>query len=401
MRHVIVGAGLAAVRAADAMRLEGFTGEILMLGEEEDLPYERPALSKDFLLGRIGADAIVLQPETFYGDRDIELRLGERAVALDAHDDIVVLAGGERVRFDRLLIATGAKPRLLPLEGATLEGVHYLRTLFEARRLQSELVLAKRVVVIGAGLVGLEVAAAARKLGSKVTVLEVAPSPLFRLLGTSPLGAAIAELHRDHGVDVRLSTSVHQLRGRGVVEEVVLSHGEVLEADLVVIGVGVKPATSWLRGSGLATGDGVLVSEHAETSRPGVFAAGDVARFWNPRYGVHMRLEQYGHAHNHGLTAGRAMAGRRLAYAPVPASSSEQYGRRIQATGVLAPGQEMIVRGSLEKKCFTAFFVRGARIEAVFSVDRPRDVLTARRYVEGQADVDVCSLSDEGIHLTL
>jgi 3-phenylpropionate/trans-cinnamate dioxygenase ferredoxin reductase subunit len=398
MRHVIVGAGPAGLRAAEAIRAVGDEGEILLVGAEQEPPYSRPPLSKEYLLGSMPSSELFLQPPTFYADRRIELRLGVRAIALDVKARRLELSTGERLAFDRLLIASGSEPRRLAVKGAELEGLYTLRTLWDATALASALRAASRVVVLGAGLIGLEVAAAARQAGKEVVVVESAPTALTRILGSHG-GAPILELHRDQGVRVLTAMSVTALRGHRRVEEVELTSGERLAADLVVVGVGIQPATGWLVGSGLELGNGIHVDARAETSVPGIFAAGDVANAWNPLLGARLRLEQHGNALAQGTTAGRAMAGRPEPYAAVPAMGSTQYGRRIQFVGHLRGDEELLTRGRIEERTFTLLFLRGNRLAGAFALHRPRDILTLRPLITRELPLRREQLADPSMDL--
>ncbi|HEU4407764.1 MAG TPA: FAD-dependent oxidoreductase [Polyangiaceae bacterium] len=398
MHHVIIGAGLSAARAIEAIRAAGVDDPITLVGEELELPYNRPPLSKEFLSGALRRDDLLLQPPAFYHDGRIDLRLGRRATRLDTAARVVDLDGGERIAFDRLLVATGAAPRRLEVAGVELANVLYLRTVDDADHLAVRLRAAERVVVVGGGLLGLEVAAAARGLGKKVTVVEAGDTMLGRFAG--PLvGRLVTEMHRDQGVDVRTRSTVRAFRGSDTVEEVSLTDGEAVPADLVVIGVGVRPNTGWLAGSGLALDDGALVDEYTATNVPGVFAAGDVARSWNPVLGAYVRLEHYGNAFAQGAAAGRAMIGRPEVHAPLPGASSEQFGRRLQVVGWVRGDERVVVRGDASKRRFTAFFVHDGCLRAAFTLGRPRDLVAAKRLITSRAAVDPAALADAGHEL--
>jgi 3-phenylpropionate/trans-cinnamate dioxygenase ferredoxin reductase subunit len=377
MRHVIVGAGLAGLRAAEAIRAVGDEGDIILVGAERELPYSRPPLSKEYLLGSMQAPELLLQSPAFYMDNRIDLRLGARALALDVTSRHVELSTGESLSFERLLIASGSEPRRLLVEGAELEGIHTLRTLGDATTLARALREASRIVVLGAGLIGLEVAAAARQARKEVVIVESAPTAMARILG-SRWGEPLLDLHRNQGVRVLTSATVTAFRGHRRVEEVLLADGTRLPTDLVVVGVGVRPSVEWLAGSGIALGNGVLVDAFSETSVPGIFAAGDVANAWNPLLGARLRLEQYGNAQAQGAAAGRTMAGKPERYASLPGMGSTQYGRRIQFVGYLRGDEEVLIRGSVEEHTFTLLFFRGARLTGAFALNRPRDFLALR-----------------------
>jgi 3-phenylpropionate/trans-cinnamate dioxygenase ferredoxin reductase subunit len=282
--------------------------------------------------------------------------------------------------------------------GGELEGVRYLRTRSDAEAIAAGIERARRVVVVGAGFIGSEVAASARMLGRDVTLLEAAPVPLALALGTA-MGQVCAGIHRDHGVDLHLSCQVREFRGHRRVEEVVLAGGAPLPCDLVVVGVGVSPAVGWLDGSGIALDNGVLVNEHTETNLEGVYAAGDVASAWSPLFGERLRVEHYDNAQSQGIAAGRAMAGLREAYAPVPYFWSDQYELNFQYVGHARGDDPVLVRGDVSKRSFTAFYLRDARVRAALVVGRPRDLAAARRLIRAATPVDATVLADEGIDL--
>jgi 3-phenylpropionate/trans-cinnamate dioxygenase ferredoxin reductase component len=287
----IVGASLAGAKAAEGAREAGHDGRIVLIGDENVLPYERPPLSKAVLRGDADPSTTRVQPEDFYATHDIDV-VTDTVTELDGGRRIVRLASGESLPFDTAVVATGAQPLALAVPGADLGGVHYLRTLDDALRLQAAIRQAERVAVIGGGWIGSEVAASARQMGADVVLIEPAPTPLHRVLG-APLGQVFAQLHADHGVTLRLGTGVRQLRGTATVHELVLDDGHVEPADLVVAGVGVVPRVDLATDAGLAVDNGVVVDPHLETSASGIYAAGDVANAWHPRYGRHLRVEHW------------------------------------------------------------------------------------------------------------
>jgi 3-phenylpropionate/trans-cinnamate dioxygenase ferredoxin reductase subunit len=389
---VVVGASLAGLRAAEALREAGFDGAITVVGDEPHLPYDRPPLSKQVLAGDWDLDRVALTGAGVGGGPDLRLdwRLGERAVALDVAARSVSLASGERLGFDGLVVATGATPRTLP-GTAGLAGVHLLRTVDDCLALRADLDRTpRRVVVVGAGFIGAEVAATCRGRGLEVTLLEALPVPLGRVFGPE-LGTVFADLHRDHGVDVRLGAGVAGIDGQGRVERVRLRDGGALDADVVVVGIGVVPNTDWLEGSGLTVADGVQCDQTC-LAAPGVVAAGDVARWPNPRFGQVMRVEHWENAVTQGQHAGRRLvAGDEAAppYAPVPWFWSDQYDRKIQLAGVCAPGDQVeVVEGSLAERRFVAFFGRAGRLVGVLGFNRPRPVMQYRNLIAEGATVE-------------
>lgn len=390
-RIVIVGAGLAAARAVEAARAAGFDGDILLVGEEPRLPYERPPLSKNWLTEEALPEEPLIFPPATWDDWQVDRALGVRAQALDPGGRQLTLLDGRRVRYDRLLLATGARPRRLNVVGAELDGVVTLRSLRDATDLRARLREAGRVVIVGGGLIGLEVAAAARALGRLVTVVEADTAPMRRLVGLR-MGTAVAAMHADEGVDLRLGATVTALRGHGRVQEVVLSTEERLDADLVVVGIGVEPDVAWLRGTGLDGPAGVLVDSHTRTAIPGVYAAGDVATTLHPTLGI--PLQTYANAAAQGAAAGSAMAGAPVPFVPTPGGGSTQYGHRLQIVGEVVGDEDLVVRGDLGARRFIAFYLRHGRVTAAFALDRARDVPTARALVATGARVPADVLAD-------
>jgi NADPH-dependent 2,4-dienoyl-CoA reductase/sulfur reductase-like enzyme len=388
--HVaVVGASLAGLRAAEELRAQGFDGTITVVGDEIHPPYDRPPLSKQVLAGDWQAERIALTVAAGGGLDGLALdwRLGAVATALDLADRAVTLAGGERVPFDGLVVATGATPRRLPGTDH-LAGVHTLRTLDDCLAVRAALDAGPgRVVVVGGGFIGAEVAATCRGRGLEVTLVEALPVPLGRVLGDE-IGAVLADVHRDHGVDVRLGVGVAGLDGGRRVERVRLADGSDVAADLVVVGIGVVPTTGWLEGSGLTLADGVVCDETVAAA-PGVVAAGDVARWWSRRFGELVRVEHWDNAITMGahaarrLLAGEGEPTEALAYDPVPWFWSDQYDRKIQLAGRSAGADEVrVVDGSTAERRFVALYRRGDRLAGVLAMNRPRPLLTYQRLVE-------------------
>ncbi|MFF4573952.1 NAD(P)/FAD-dependent oxidoreductase [Streptomyces sp. NPDC001410] len=375
MRSItVVGASLAGLSTVRALRSEGYEGEIVVVGEERHTPYDRPPLSKEFLKGDLDADALALGDADEYEELGVRWLLGERAVRLDPADRSVTLAGGRQLRTDGVVIATGATPRRLPgMEG--LAGVHTLRTLDDARSLRTELLNGlPRVVVIGAGFIGAEVASTAHRLGLHVTVVEALDVPLERQLGRE-LGLVCASLHSDHGVALLCGTGVAGFTGNGRVTGVRLADGRVLPADIVVVGVGVRPATDWLAGSGVQVDDGVVCDAGCATAVPGVVAVGDVARCPHPFTGRHARVEHWTNATEQARTAARTLLSGVSAPAPrtAPYFWSDQYQVRIQLAGHVAPGAvPEVVEGDLDSRSFTAVYRREGAAVAVLSLNQPK-----------------------------
>jgi NADPH-dependent 2,4-dienoyl-CoA reductase/sulfur reductase-like enzyme len=385
----VVGASLAGLRAAEELRAQGYDGRITVVGDEVHLPYDRPPLSKQVLAGDWEAERLALEVGAEGGIEalDVEWRLGTVATGLDLDARTVSVAGGEPVPFDGLVIATGATPRRLP-GTEHLTGVHTLRTLDDCLDVRGALDAGpRRVVVVGGGFIGAEVAATCRARGVEVTLLEALPVPLGRALGDE-IGAVMADLHRDNGVDVRLGVGVEGLDGTGRVEAVRLADGSVVAADLVVVGIGVVPNTAWLEGSGLTLENGVVCDE-TTLAAPGVVAAGDVARWRSRRFGELMRIEHWDNAITMGAHAARRLLGEVEPYDPVPWFWSDQYDRKIQLAGRSGGADEVrIVDGSTDERRFVALYRRGDRITGVLAMNRPRPLLTYRRLIERGASWD-------------
>jgi 3-phenylpropionate/trans-cinnamate dioxygenase ferredoxin reductase component len=397
--HVIVGGGLAGAKAAEALREEGYEGRVVLLAAEDEQPYERPPLSKDYLRGESERESARVHPSGFYEEHDIELRTGATAERIDTAGRAVTLADGERLRYDRLLLATGSEPRRLRVLGAELPGVLYLRDLADADVLASRLNAGDRMVVIGAGWIGAEVAASARQNGLEVAMVEMANTPLERVLGPE-VGEIYAELHRDHGVDLRTGVSLESFEGgsRGV-ERVRLADGSALDCDLVVVGVGATPRTALAEQAGIAADNGILVNDRLETSEPGVFAAGDVANAIHPFYRRLIRVEHWANALNQPATAARAMLGKDASYELLPYFFSDQYDVGMEYSGYAGEWDEVVLRGDPAKRELIAFWLRAGRVVAgmnmnVWDVTEPIKALIHSRQV-----VPVERLRDPGVPL--
>jgi 3-phenylpropionate/trans-cinnamate dioxygenase ferredoxin reductase subunit len=398
---VVVGASLAGLRAAEELRAQGHDGPIAMVGDEPHRPYDRPPLSKQVLAGKQPPEATVLTvPEGSVDDLDLDWHLGTTATGLDLDARAVLLGGGERLPFDGLVIATGASPRRLPGTDH-LDGVHTLRTLDDCVAIRAALEAApRRVAVVGAGFIGAEVAATCRGLGIDVSLIEALPVPLERGLGPT-MGSVMADVHRDHGVDVCLGVGVVRIEGEERVERIRLTDGRVLDVDLVVIGIGVSPNTQWLEGSGLTIEDGVLCNAACRAA-PGIVGAGDVARWPNARFGETMRVEHWDNAVEMGAHAARTLlagADGGVPFAPVPWFWSDQYDRKVQLAGRASATDEVqVVSGSVEDRRFVAFYGRAGRIVGVLGMNQPAKVMQWRALVERGTSWDdaLAAARDEG-----
>ena len=384
----IVGASLAGLNAAEALRRDGFDGSVTLIGAESRLPYDRPPLSKQVLAGDWEPERAALTDSEELESDEIEARLGLRATALDLDARELTLHTGETVAFDGLVIATGARCRTMPgTEG--LRGVHVLRSLDDCLALRADLeAVPQRVVVVGAGFIGAEVAATARGRGLEVTVVEALPTPLSRVLGDE-MGRVCAEVHRDHGVDLRTGVGVDRIEGDRRVERVALTDGSIIDADVVVVGIGVVPNTEWLDGSGLQVGDGVLCDASCLAAER-VTAAGDVARWPNQLFGETMRVEHWDNAAAQGAHAARRLLNPETGpFTPVPWFWSDQYDRKIQLAGRVRGDDEVrVVAGSIQERRFAAIYGRAGRITGVLGFNRPRHVMRYRALIEQRASFD-------------
>ena len=395
---VVVGASLAGAKAAETLRAEGFDGWVVVIGEETERPYERPMLSKEYLRGDKPAAKLYVHDEAFYADNDIELLTGTRVASLDPGAHEVTLGDGSRMPYSRLLLSTGATPRRLPLPGAELPGVRYLRAMADSDALRVAIKAAGRVVVIGTGWIGSEVAASARQLGAEVSVVAPEAVPLERVLGPE-LGRVYRDLHDEHLVDLYLSTQIEAIVGNDVAHGVRTTDGLVIEGDLVVVGVGVSPRDELAQYAGLTLDNGIVVDEFLRTSAPDVFAAGDVASAWNPMYNRHIRMEHWANALNQGQTAARNMLSQDAAYTKLPYFYSDQYDLGMEYNGYASDWDRVVVRGDLAAREFLAFWLKDGRVLAGMNAnvwDQGDDI---KALVRSGAAVDADRLADLSIPL--
>jgi len=398
---VIVGASLAGAKAAETLRAEGFEGRVVLIGEEAERPYERPLLSKEYLRGEKPAAKVYVHDESFYAGHDIELMTGTRVESLDPAAHQVTLAGGGRMPYSKLLLATGASPRPLPLPGADLPGVRYLRQLGDSDALRAAITAASRVVIIGAGWIGSEVAASARQLGAEVAIVAPEAVPLERVLGLE-VGGVYRDLHEARGVDLHLSTTIEAVVGDGAARGVRTTRGVVVEGDLVVVGVGASPRDELAREAGLDVQNGIVVDEFLRTSAPDIFAAGDVAAAWNSRYDQRIRLEHWANALNQGQSAARNMLSadsRLTAYDKLPYFYSDQYDLGMEYHGHAAGWDRVVFRGDPAGREFLAFWLRDGRVLAGMNAniwDQGDDI---KALVRGGVAVDATSLADPAVPL--
>lgn len=384
---VVVGANVAGLRAVETLRADGFDGSITWINGENKLPYNRPPLSKEVLTGERSSDDVVYRTSDYYDDLRLDLRSGELATSLDLHRQTVTVAG-ESVDFDGLIIATGASPRTIrEFEGR--KGVHVMRTIDDAQLIRAAFGENPRVVVIGAGFIGSEVAASARSIGLKVTIIEMLPTPLVRAVGVE-MGKACAKLHYDYGTDLRCATTIDSIGGNGRVERVRLGDGTTIEADLVVIGVGVVPNVGWLAGSGLTVANGLVCDATLNAGHPAVYAAGDLVWWPNALFGTGMRCEHWTNGAEQGRLAARNLLAGRENSRPYEGSCyfwSDQYGSRIQFVGI-ANGEATVVQGSVKDNKFVALYRNEDRIVGALGMNSPKPLMKAKVMIEKRTGWD-------------
>jgi 3-phenylpropionate/trans-cinnamate dioxygenase ferredoxin reductase component len=397
-RFVIVGASMAGGAAATTLRGEGFEGRIVLIGDEPHAPYERPPLSKDYLRGETPLDHFTLHPDDWYGENDVDLRLGARAEAVDPAARQVRLAGGELVGYDRLLVATGARNRVLDVPGADLDGVLQLRTLEDADRIRAAAKAGGKAVIVGAGFIGMEVAASLRAMGVEVDVIEFFDAPMVRALGPE-MGRVVEGIHRDHGVRFWFGEAVERLEGDGRVERVVTGPRSGVDADFVVAGVGVQPNVEIVAGTDVEVDNGILVDAFCRTNVPEVFAAGDVANHEHPVFERRLRVEHFDNAQRMGTAAAKNMAGGEVVFDDPHWFWSDQYDHTIDYAGFATEWDDVVIRGSVQERAFVAFYVKDGRVLAAFGVDKGRDVRRAKDLIKLRRPVDSEKLRDPDVDL--
>ena len=394
---VIVGGGLAGGSAASTLRQEGFDGRIVLIGAEDLPPYERPPLSKEFLRGEQTLEQGYLRPVDWYAENDIDLRTGTRATSIDPGGRTVELQTGERLAYDMALIATGSRNRRFPIPGLDLEGVLDLRTAADAERIKQAAAAGGRVVVVGMGFIGAEVAASLRSLGLEVAAVEPFECPLFRIVGPE-VGRVVESFHSDHGVEMHFGETVDRFEGSARVETVVTKSGLRLECDFAVIGVGVQPNVEIAEGSGLEVDNGIVVDATLATGAPGVWAAGDVARHDHPVFGS-IRIEHFDNALKMGPAAARNMLGAGKPFDDAHWFWSDQYDMNLQMAGFAMTWDDLAFRGSLEDRSFTAFYLQGGVLRSVLSINRQRDVRRAMPLIKAAVRPDPDQLRDPNVDL--
>ncbi len=400
--YVIVGASLGGAKAAEALRAGKFDGPLIMIGSENELPYDRPPLSKEYLRGKAKRESIFTHPRDWYADANIDLRLGITATGIDRAAHQVMLSDGSRVGYAKLLLTTGSSPRRVSVPGHDLDGVLYLRTVGDSERIKAAIGEAARVAVIGGGWIGLEVTAAAREAGAGVTVVETAELPLLNVLGRE-VAQVFADLHRKHGVDLRFGAEVAEITGSGGrVDGVRLGDGSHVAADAVIVAIGITPNVQLAEAAGLDVANGITVDAQLRSSDADIYAAGDVASAFHPLLGKHIRIEHWANAVNQPPAAARAMLGQAVSYDRVPYFFTDQYELGMEYSGYVEPGgySQVAFRGDVAGLEFLAFWLADdGHVLAGMNVNIWDVNDTIQALVRAQRPVDKAALSDPSVPL--
>jgi 3-phenylpropionate/trans-cinnamate dioxygenase ferredoxin reductase component len=390
---IIIGASLAGAKAAEELRTQGFDGRVLLIGSEPERPYERPPLTKDYLRGESEREKAYVHEQGFYEDHQIELEAGSTVTGIDPAQARVALADGRELTYDRLLLATGAEPRRIPIAGAELDGVHYLRTLQDCDALRERLGTGGRVVVVGAGWIGSEFAASARQRGLEVTIVDPLALPNERIFGPE-IGAFYRDVHAQHGIEWLLGEGVDAFEGDGAVSRVRTSSGRTLKCDFAVVGIGVAPRVQLASDAGLEVDNGIVVDEKLQTSAPNVFAAGDVANAWHPFYQQRIRVEHWANALNQGPAAARAMLGQQVSYDRIPYFFSDQYEVGMEYSGYATEWDEVVFRGERDGGAFIAFLLKDGRVVAGMNINVWDVNEHVQALIRSRRAVEVATLTD-------
>ncbi|HEX3951129.1 MAG TPA: FAD-dependent oxidoreductase [Steroidobacteraceae bacterium] len=393
---LILGGGQAGAQAIDTLRREGFKGRLVLVGDEDSLPYQRPPLSKKFLSGEMAAERLLFRHRAFYDEHAVELKLGTRAIAVQPETRRVVLSSGEELRYDRLLLCLGAIPRRLSCPGADLRGVHYLRTAGDAAEIRAGLAPGARVVIIGGGYIGLETAATARGMGCAVTVLEMADRIMNRVVASN-VSEYFAHEHRSQGVRIVCNARVVSLAGSDRVESVACADGSLYPADLLIAGVGALPNTQLARDAGLKCDNGIVVDEHCRTSDPEIYAAGDCTNYFSPRYQARVRLESVDNAFEQSRAAASNILGRPAVHDRVPWFWSDQYDNKLLIVGISSGHDQQVTRGDPAGRSFSVCYLKGGELLAVEAVNHSKDYMAARRLIPERLRPNIDRLADHRI----
>ena len=392
---VIIGCGQAGGQAAASLRQEKYDGPITMIGQEPYIPYQRPPLSKQYLSGEQEKEKLSLRQESFYSEKEINLKLETSVLSLDPHKKELQLENDETVTYDKLLIATGGRPRKLEVDGHTLKGIHYLRNIDDVDAIKTQMSTSQNLVIVGGGYIGLEVASVAIKRGLTVSVLEM-ESRILERVTTEEMSAFYHQLHTDEGVNILTSTQAKAFKGSETVESVVCGDHEI-PADLVIVGIGILPNTEMAEAAGLETNNGLVVDEHCRTSNEHIFAAGDCTNHPNPILNRRLRLESVPNAMEQGRVAASNMLGGSKSYASMPWFWSDQYEHKLQMVGFSKDSDQSIVRGDMESKSFTVFYLKDDSIIAADSVNNPKEFMASKQLVGKKASIE--ALADTSIEL--
>jgi 3-phenylpropionate/trans-cinnamate dioxygenase ferredoxin reductase subunit len=392
-RVVIAGAGHAAGQVIASLRQHKFDGQVVLVGDEPHLPYQRPPLSKKFLSGDLAAERLYVKPESFYDDPAITLQLDTPIVAIDRNKKCLQVENREDIGYDKLVIATGSRVRRLPIEGTELKGVHYLRSIADVEGIREGMDAGKKLVIVGAGYIGLEVAAVAQQAGLGVTVIEMADRVMSRVV--SPEISDFYQIeHTDRGVRFRLSTGVSSLNGKKRIKSVTTSEGEKIPADLVVIGIGIQPNTELATNAALDVDNGIVVDDHCRTSDPNIFAVGDCTSHPNAIYDRRLRLESVHNAVEQAKTAAANICGQDVTYAQVPWFWSDQYDLKLQIAGLSDGYDDVVIRGNPAERSFSCLYLRDGRLIAVDAINAPRDFVQSKQLIADRAEIEKEKLAD-------
>lgn len=395
---VLVGASHAAAQAVDSLRREGHAGRIVLIGDEPRLPYQRPPLSKKYLAGELEADRLWIRPAPFYEQRRVQLMLGRRVERLDLSGHSVRLDDGSDIAYGRLLLATGARARPPAVPGADLPGVHCLRSVDDVDRIRAELSSVRRVVIVGAGYIGLECAASCIKLGLAVTVLEMADRVMSRVVAPQMSTFYGAE-HASHGVTIRLNERLERFEGTGRVAAVRCADGSAYPADLVIVGIGILPNVELAAEAGIACDNGITVDQYCRTSDPDVYAIGDCASHPSPRYGRRIRLESVDNAFEQAKTVAANICGREVIHDKVPWFWSDQYDLKLQIVGLAEGFDRVVLRGDPATRAFSCCYLRGSELIALDAVNHVKDFMSARKLIAERAQFDLGRLANPAVTL--
>ena len=392
---IIVGAGHAAGQAATSLRQKGFTGRLIMIGDEPYVPYQRPPLSKAFLAGELEIERLFFKPENFWPKHDVEMRLSTRVEKIDRDAKNITLDDGETIAYNKLILATGSRVRELHIPGHTLKGVHYLRSIDDVAAIQSEFKEGARLVIVGGGYIGLEVAAVGRKKGLDVTIMETESRVMNRVVATE-ISHFFQNMHAEEGAKLELGRRVQELHGddAGQLTEVACMDGFTVPADICIIGIGIIPNTELAEAADILCSDGIVVNEYCQTLDEDIYAIGDCSRHPNPILGRHLRLESVHNAIEQGKTAAAAICGTPVAYAQVPWFWSDQYDVKLQITGLTEGYDQFVMRGDPATRSFAAFYLQDGKLLAVDAVNSPREFMLGKKLITAGARFDLKKLKD-------